>query len=243
MSLDPFNDDPFLILGLPEYVLEHEITRKWKQLVFSTHPDKNNGSTKNVQLTQIYNNAKERAIEQLPRKKWLRELYHTERRDPEKDLKDAEEARIRYEARYLHQEKEKEEKAARLREQEGFKKYCDELFEKTRAREQKEQEERERRKQAALARKHRKKWTGEKFQDLEMLVREFVEQHVTLEEKTFLSCQGIKKAFVEQHTIQDLDEGFFFRKFKSELAKKHDTTKWKNHTFRGRKGYKGISLV
>jgi curved DNA-binding protein CbpA len=117
MSLDPFNDDPFLILGLPEYVLEHEITRKWKQLVFSTHPDKNNGSTKNVQITQIYNNAKERAIKQLPSKKWLRELYHTIQRDLEKDLKGAEEARIMYEARYLKQEKEKEEKAARQQEE------------------------------------------------------------------------------------------------------------------------------
>jgi len=144
-----------------------------------------------------------------------------------------------------------EEKAALLREekenqerieveQEAFFKECDSKHEE---RERQKREEKEHCKQAALARKHRKKWTGEKFQDLEALVCKFVEQHVTLEKKSFMSCQGIKKAFIEQHVMQNLDEKFFFKTFKSELTKKHDTTKWKSHLYKGDRGYKGISIV
>jgi hypothetical protein len=220
-------------------------------LFFFTHPDKNNGSTKNVQITQIYNNAKERAIKQLPSKKWLRELYHTKRRDLEKDLKGAEEARIRYEARYLRQEKDKEEKAARQREEKEKKErmeaeqeaFLKELNRKFEERERQKKEEKERRKQAALTRKHIKSWIGKDFQDLEELVCEFVEQHVTLKEKSFVSCQDIKKAFIEQHVMQKINEKFFFRTFKLELTKKHDTTKWKPHIYRCDRGYKGISIV
>jgi curved DNA-binding protein CbpA len=52
---------PFRILKLPTTATEHEIIKKWKQLVFQTHPDKHEYSQATEQ-TKILNDAKDRAI-------------------------------------------------------------------------------------------------------------------------------------------------------------------------------------
>jgi curved DNA-binding protein CbpA len=53
---------PFRILKLPTTATEREIIKKWKQLVFQTHPDKHEYGQATEQ-TKVLNDAKERAIE------------------------------------------------------------------------------------------------------------------------------------------------------------------------------------
>jgi hypothetical protein len=65
MALDPFTDCPFGILGLPEYSTEGEVIQKWKKLVLNEHPDKNEASEISTKKTQIYNDAKQRAVSMI----------------------------------------------------------------------------------------------------------------------------------------------------------------------------------
>lgn len=57
---------PFSLLGLPKTATDVEIVKKWKQLIFLTHPDKSTDSRANEQ-TKVLNDAKDRAIEKNKR--------------------------------------------------------------------------------------------------------------------------------------------------------------------------------
>ena len=61
--LDPFTENPFMILGVPPYASRDAIIDRWKRLTKESHPDKNSEESEIHTLrTQVFNNAKDRAL-------------------------------------------------------------------------------------------------------------------------------------------------------------------------------------
>ena len=64
--LDPFKENPFLVLGLPTYADQASVIKRWKILTKDSHPDKNAEEAEiNTIRTQVFNSARDRALSNL----------------------------------------------------------------------------------------------------------------------------------------------------------------------------------
>ena len=244
MPLDPFTDCPFVILGLPLSSSELDINRKWKTLLMSGHPDKNEGSDLSHKKTQIYNDARGRAIQKLTSYECILARRNVTSYTDLINKTNAEEKRKLYEARWFEEET-KRCADQMLREQA---KALNEAYEKgnrERAKAEREQMEKDRLHKANVRRmrRHTKTWVGDKFEVLKLLVKDFVAQYTVLKEKSFISCKRVMETFTKKHSLPELDTRFFYRRLRAEVLERHDKAQWKSTVVWGDKGYRGITML
>ena len=214
---DPFKQCPYLLLGLPETATMNEILKKWRMLVFQTHPDKNI-SNQATEKTKILNDAKDRAIKDCQ----TREECRKRKDENDRLRKDEDEKRKR-----------KGEEDRRRREKED--RLCKEEFERMRRkieedervrtskvermRRQLEEMERVRKEEAEIMRCKREEEERTRKEEAERMKCKREEEERIQEAKDRMAKEELQREITSSIPIYDIMSEFML--YKSKIPYRH----------------------